>query len=133
MQERNGVDQGGISTELFALFFEQLSGLQWEGQALFAAEEGSSVLLPVPSDTWKDGSVPVGAQQYYTQVGRSLLLAIMNAQPVPSRWASLFMLKYVCSIEPRPVCVPSRRACPLATSAVTECVCVQVRDAGYHC
>ena len=97
------VDEGGASRELLSLFFEQLHDLEITVKdvsfKLFEIAPTGCIYLPakIPNIPLDDMDMIKG-QYFY--VGRVFAKAIVEGCPIPSRWASDFLIGFFLCEEP---------------------------------
>lgn len=116
LEDEVATDEGGVMVEVFSLFFEQLPALtrrywlQGEERSfqLFEMTGGGKVYLPRSLERYSSeevdairSSAEVG--QAYRCVGKVLLKAVIDGVPVPSCFASDFLLCWMVMEEPTQV------------------------------
>mmetsp|Transcript_17221 Transcript_17221/g.45291 ORF Transcript_17221/g.45291 Transcript_17221/m.45291 type:complete len:413 (-) Transcript_17221:52-1290(-) len=88
-----GIDDGGLTNEMYAKFFDQLLLLRPD---LFAST-GAIGARALPT---KDAERAIDAINIYEGVGRVMCRAVLDGRPIPKALASTIVVRFLQGVEP---------------------------------
>ena len=93
-----GIDDGGLTNEMYAKYFDQLLMLRPD---LFASTGAIGArALPTKDATWTARPDAARIEKDFERVGRVMCRAVLDGRPIPKALASTIVVRFLQGVEP---------------------------------